>query len=82
MLSVIVSILVNIDYRPGQQTINFTNETSYQCVYFELIQDNMVEVTESMLIRIQNMDGRLTTDSQSDIITFSIEDSDSKLVTY
>ena len=50
-----------------------------RCVSFELIQDNLVENTESMFVRIQNDDGHITIDqTNDDIVTFSVEDSDSK----
>ena len=59
-----------------EQTRLFTNETASQCVQFELIQDNLVENDESMLFRIISQD--IETASDSDLVTLTIEDFDSK----
>ena len=59
-----------------EQTMLFTNETASQCVQFELIQDNLVEIEESMLFRVTSQD--IGTDSARDLVTIAIEDSDSK----
>ena len=61
-----------------QQTMVFTNETASQCVQFELIQDNLVEVEETMQFRVTSLD--IGTDSNADLVTIAIEDSDSKTV--
>ena len=59
-----------------EQTMLFTNETASQCVQFELIQDNLVEIEETMLFRVTSQD--IGTDSDQDLVTIAIEDSDSK----
>ena len=61
-----------------QQTMVFTNETASQCVQFELIQDNLVEVEETMLFIVASQN--IGTNSNADLVTIAIEDSDSKAV--
>ena len=65
------------DYRLEQNVIRFTREMTNGCVSIDLIQDNMVENTETMLVRLTESNG-LATNPQADLFTVSIEDSDSK----
>lgn len=74
----LITFLAGEDYRPQQKTIGFNTELETQCVSFELMQDNLVENTESMVVRIRNDDRRISIDQTNDIVTFSVEDSDSE----
>ena len=67
------------DYWLQQDIIRFTRDITMGCVTFDLIEDNLVESTESLLVRIVSTNGTLIgTNAMADIITVSIEDSDSK----
>lgn len=49
------------------------------CVSITLVQDNLVERTETMLVRMISTTPQLImTNSQADFLTVSIEDSDSE----
>ena len=67
------------DYRLEQSIIRFTRETTTGCVSITLIQDNLVEMTEAMLVRMSSTNLELITTNSLDILTVIIEDSDSEL---
>lgn len=54
-------------------------EMAAGCVSITLAQDNLVEETETLLVRITSTNPQLIrTNQQADFLTVSIEDSDSK----
>ena len=67
------------DYRLEQSVIRFTRNMITGCTSIILIQDNLVESTEAMLVRMSSTNPELITTSSPDILTVIIEDSDSKL---
>ena len=70
--------LVEIDFRPQQQSLAFMPGITFRCTSFEIINDNVVEQRqESMLVRIENTDGQITIGTP-DIVIITIEDDDSK----
>lgn len=74
----------NVDYRLDQTNITFMPGTSSNCTTFTLIDDSLVEgnIPETIFVRIQSPDEFISFDTQSDIVSISIEDNDSKWYAY
>lgn len=69
-------LLAEVDFSPQRQSLTFMSGITSRCTSFMIINDSVVEESESMIIRI-NSTG-ITVDGVSNIVILSIEDDDSK----
>lgn len=72
--------LGDIDYYLNQPNLTFMSGTSQNCTSFTLIDDILVEgnTLETIVVRIRSLDGLISIDTDSDIVSISIKDNDSK----
>ena len=72
--------LAGIDYFLNHPNLTFMSGTSQNCTSFTLIDDMLVEgnTPETIVVRIRSLDELISIDTNSDIVSISIKDNDSK----
>ena len=75
-----MSSLEGDDYRLDEPFLTFMPGVESNCTFFTIIQDNLVEgsTDESIIARIKSSDQLISINTQSDLVTISIVDDDSK----